>query len=397
MFSVKSTQTGRPRRGRPSRSIRQGLSLMVGLLVLIPTAINAQPALETQIRDDAILATLPEQPDLETPPRPQALSRQVRSLLQRARSSGDPRYLGYADQALERRPQTDWSPRLHVLKATLDQSLHRFEEAGQRLRQVLDNPSTPAPIASQAWLTLATLETTRGRYESARQACDGLANHRSGLIAQSCHARIQALTGHAESAYETLSEALEQGAPLNTEVGRHWARVIQAEIATQTDHPRTDQHWRLLLQQSPDDLISRTAYADWLLRQNRPSDVLELTDGYESVEALAVLRAVAFERLPDHSDQALKDRLRQAFQEAQWRGSGQHHRTLARFLLEVEQQPKKALIHARKNWDNQREPLDTTLLLEAARAADAPDTVSEVRQWLNQHQQTDARYPESRS
>ncbi|PAV25130.1 hypothetical protein CF392_12600 [Tamilnaduibacter salinus] len=392
MFSVKPTSTGRPFRGR----FVLRLSGLVGL-VLLSTATQAQPAIDTQIRDDAVLTTLPNQLRLDVPVGPEALARHVQTLLQRARTTGDPRYLGYAEQALKSRPETDWTPRLHVLKATLDQSLHRFDAATKRLDRVVETSSTSDPIAAQAWLTLATVETTQGHYTAARAACDGLSSHRGGLMSRTCHARIEALTGNAESAYQSLGELLKQGDMVGTGTGRQWARAIRAEIATQIGHPRTDEHWRMLLNESPDDLTSRTAYADWLLRQGRPSEVLVLTDGYESVESLAVLRAVAFERLPGRSDPALVERLRQGLKEAQWRGSGQHHRTLARFLLEVEQQPQEALTHARKNWDNQREPIDTAILIDAAETVGATETIDDVQQWLRQHQQTDVRFSEARS
>ena len=49
-----------------------------------------------------------------------------------------------------------------------------------------------------------------------------------------------------------------------------------------------------------------------------------------------------------------------------------------------------------KNWQSQREPLDTRLALRAALAANNNDQLQRVVDWLTRHGQVDARYPEVR-
>jgi hypothetical protein len=49
-----------------------------------------------------------------------------------------------------------------------------------------------------------------------------------------------------------------------------------------------------------------------------------------------------------------------------------HRREQARFLLEVEDQPKRSLAAALENWTVQHEPDDVLALVNAARAAGSP-------------------------
>jgi hypothetical protein len=94
---------------------------------------------------------------------------------------------------------------------------------------------------------------------------------------------------------------------------------------------------------------------------------------------------------------SLISNLRERFAEARWRGTLLHQRDIARFQLDVEESPSDALENAVGNWADQREPLDTRLLLRAADAAKDTQQQRAVRQWLETQEQTDARYPETSS
>ena len=71
-----------------------------------------------------------------------------------------------------------------------------------------------------------------------------------------------------------------------------------------------------------------------------------------------------------------------------------HARDVARFELDIENQPQEALRLAIENWESQREPLDARLLLRSALAADNKVQYQRVRDWLKAQGQSDARYPE---
>jgi hypothetical protein len=147
----------------------------------------------------------------------------------------------------------------------------------------------------------------------------------------------------------------------------------------------------------PDDLYIRGQMADWHITQSQYEEAIALTEGYEQVDSLAVLRAIAMKQ-SGHPDAArLAEALRERFAEAQWRGNLLHQRDFARFQLDIDDDADAALNNARGNWQEQREPLDTRLLLRAAIAAGDQSQLSTTRAWLQDHGQTDARYPETGS
>ncbi|MFL1454662.1 hypothetical protein ACJO5Y_09490 [Marinobacter sp. GN3S48] len=378
---------------------RRAFSIVALVTALaMETALAAPAAIETEYDDQDILITLPSEaltPD--TPPdSAPALADQVQAFLLQARSQGDPRYLGYAQAWFERWPESRMTDRLKILRATLNQSLHRFEPARAELNGILNQPNSDRQQVTQARLTLANLELVQGHYESAQALCRQLANDFPGLIAASCLAQVEARTGHAETAYQSL-HAQTRRAPASDTTSQIWALGTLADIAAQLGRPEAEQHWRQVLTLAPDDLYTRAQLADWLLERGENEAVIRLTESYEQVDSLAIIRAIAMKR-QQHTDAGrLSAMLEERFNEARWRGTLLHQRDLARYALDIEGDAETALTHALANWQDQREPLDTRLLLRAAKSAGNDSVSTDVRSWLKQHDQRDARYPEVRS
>jgi hypothetical protein len=166
------------------------------------------------------------------------------------------------------------------------------------------------------------------------------------------------------------------------------------DIAAQLGQRSATEHWYRVLNQGPDDLYTRAQLADWFLKADEPDQALALTEGYEAIDTLAVIRAIAMRRVGHPDASALASQLRERFDEALWRGSMLHQRDLASFELDIEQRPTIALQHAMSNWESQREPLDTRLALRAAIAAQDSTALGQLRDWLEQQNQSDNRYPE---
>lgn len=380
----------------------RGRAFWIGLglagVLLSPNPLQAAPSpIQSDFADDAVLATLPDTPPVpeQLPTTSTGLADRVQNLIGNARSTGDPRYLGYAERLFQRWPESPLTDRLLVLRATLSQSLHRFEQAREDLTMVLER-SRNRQHRIQARLTLANLETVRGRYPEAQQQCRHLAQEYPGLIAESCSAQVAARTGDPETAYRALKTLL-ANADTERPTARLWAEGTLGDIAAQLGRDMAENHWRHVLSASPSDLYTRAQLADWYLQKGHYQQVLALTEGHEQVDSLAVIRAIAMLR-SNHPEQVVLTRqLRERFNEARWRGALLHQRDYARFLLDVESRPEQALEHAWDNWQSQREPMDTRLLLRAAQAAGNRDTLALLRQWLEQHRQTDARYPEAAS
>jgi lipopolysaccharide biosynthesis regulator YciM len=226
------------------------------------------------------------------PPTADKLADLIQAQILRARTTGDPRFLGYSE-GLFQQWQGVLTDRLRVLRATVQQSLHNFDQARDDLTQVIGTTSDRQQRI-QALLMLANIELVQGEYQAAAKYCNQLEQQLPGLIAASCQAQTQARTGQPEAA--RLAEAL-----------------------------------------------------------------------------------------------------RERFAEAQWRGNLLHQRDFARFQLDIDGNADAALNNARGNWRDQREPLDTRLLLRAAIAAGDQSQLNTTRAWLQSHGQTDARYPESGS
>lgn len=399
MYSSNGVLGGRPLRGRgsaaPRPTLRGGVfSLFLAIALTAAEVFAAMPPVESVPQDDVLLRlqNIPTRTQATTESA-EALATRIQDHLQQARTSGDPRFLGYAQSALLQWPEDALTPRLRVLRGSLRQSLHQFDAAEDDLRTVTGSDA-PARLRSQAWLILANMSLAQGQYDEARRACRALTASYPGLIAASCQAQVDARTGQAKTAYQTLWQRVDDTRTQRDPVSLAWAEGTLADIAAQLGKPEAEQHWQAVLARHSDDLYSRTQYADWLIRHDRPQDALALTEGYEQVDSLAVLRAVALDQ-QGVGDATLVDRLDERFAEAQWRGDLLHKRELARFLLDVEGQPETAFEYAWTNWQTQREPADTRLVLRAAQAAGKTEAAQDVRQWLKQHQQDDQRYPEA--
>lgn len=383
---------------RTGRAFWLGFAL-AGSLLALPVANAAPNPIQSDFADDAILATLPA-----VGPKPvtselttDGVADRLQRLISQSRSTGDPRFLGYAERLLQNwqqeHPESQLTDRLRVLRATLAQSLHRFDDSRRDLEQVLST-SNQRQQRVQARLTLANLELVQGNYGKARRHCEELADSYPGLIAASCLAQTEAKTGRAEAAYRRLQSqrASASNADLTSQL---WAEGTLGDLAAQLGLDSAVVHWGSVLQQSPDDLYTRTQLADWQLRAGNLPATLTLTQGYDQVDALAVIRAIALREAGAPEAETLTNSLRERFAEAQWRGTLLHQRDFARFQLDVENQPELALEHARANWQDQREALDTRLVLRAAHQAGDQTTLANVREWLNGHSQTDQRYPEA--
>jgi tetratricopeptide (TPR) repeat protein len=366
----------------------------VTLTVSAP-ALGATAAINDNFPDDQVLLNLPDpaattRTDLTDPDQ---LANQIQGYLQLARSKGDPRYLGYAQSLLQSWPETNMNARLLVLRATLRQSLHQFDEARQDLNRVLSNSETSNNLV-QALLTLANLDVVQGRYPQAEQTCDRLQNDYPGLISASCTAQVRARTGEPETAYESLKTRLENTRKPDAGA-RSWTEGTLADIAAQSGRAEAEKHWLAVLALTPEDLYSRTQFADWLIQKQRYDQAIALTEGYEAVDSLAVLRVIALQQRDPARAQHLIAELEERFSEARWRGNLLHQRDYARFLLDVQKRPGQALTYALDNWASQREPMDTRLLLRTATASGDDEALATATDWLAATNQNDARYPET--
>jgi tetratricopeptide (TPR) repeat protein len=306
--------------------------------------------------------------------------------IQQSRLSGDLRYLGYAEAVLapwvkHTPPQAD----VLVLQATLQQSRHEF--AGSLA--TLDRALAVQPDNAQALLIRATVLRVLGRYPEAGAACGRFAQLVEARLAALCIQSLRGLSGQLESAYSALAQVSTQGW-LNSE--KSWLYSELGEMAVRLGRENDAERWfKQDLRISPSDFYVRAAYSDLLLRQGRPGEALALLHGQESLEPLLLRIAIAQKQLRDPALGESSARLRAAFAAELQRGEAVHRREQARFLLEVEDQPKLSLAAALENWSVQHEPDDVLVLLHAAMAAGNPRAAAPAIDFARAQGQSDVR------
>ena len=308
----------------------------------------------------------------------------ARNHISTARRETDPRYFGYAQAALA----PWWSqatppPQVRLLRATLLQSTHHFPEAMRDLDAIV----AAEPQNSQAWLTRATVQTVRGDYPGATSSCARLSSITTQLISLTCIASVGAMTGRSAASESLLQTTLDRNADADPEL-QSWVLTLLAEIAERRGNAAVAQaRYKKALALSPRDSYLLGAYADFLLDQKRPAEVLELVKGQTRIDGLLLRQALALKQMPSagaaltNADAELAARFSAAMQ----RGDTVHQREQARYELHVRGDAKTALALAQKNWAVQKESADMRVLLEASLASGDKAAATPVLEWATKH------------
>lgn len=295
--------------------------------------------------------------------------------LARARETGDPRYAGLSIAAL--RPWQDDAAapgEVLLLKATLDQYLHQFDAAAEKLERLLQRD----PKLGQAWLTLATIRRVQGRYDASDRACQALMGLGAGVYGPACLAENEALRGRTQAARNTFKRML--AAPRVDADTRNWLATSLAELEERAGEGNAAQAaWTLALQASatPYTVLS---YADFLIFQGRFAEALAVLKNQPRNDGVLLRVAIASVRAGAPGSDAQAREMRERIAVANLRPGTQtfHGREQAMFALWVDKQPQRALELARENVRSQREPIDLLILAQAARASGQELAVREV-------------------
>ncbi|HEX3846468.1 MAG TPA: hypothetical protein VHV81_03735 [Steroidobacteraceae bacterium] len=348
----------------------------------------------TPARDAEVLAELPQGLRHAEPSRALAADRidvavpLARAYVARARATGDLRFLGYAEAALEPWMRSSAPPpAVLVLHAGILQSRHAFEASLAELDRAL----AARPEDAQAWLTRATVLRVLGRYEAALASCRHLEGNAEPGVARLCEQGILGLTGHLREAYLAILQIPAEA--LGAEVAA-WRCSELGEMAERLgDDTAAEGHFRSGLALAPRDFYTRLAYADLLLRHGRAAETLTLLEDYQTMEPMLLRIALAHRQLRDAAGGRAEALLAGAFEVEERRGDAVHRREEARFLLDVRNDSRGALQAAAANWQVQREPDDALILARAARAAGQPDAAKPMQDFLRMNGFQDARLP----
>lgn len=364
-------------------------ALIAGLfLSTLAARTHAAPINPT--RDDEIVEVLPAvsgnrseerraRKELASRPRDPVLAVAVaRRYLAQAHELGDPRFAGLAMAAIG--AWTDAAtmpPDVLMMKATLQQYLHEFDESVRSLQALLARPA--AQRDPQAWLTLATVRRVQGRYADSDEACRQVGRSGAALHASACLAENAALRGQVAAARTTLGGLLSQpGVPSSTQA---WLLTTVAELEQRDARAAAaDAAFRAVLQLEP-DAYAQVAYADFLIDQGRPVEALKLLKDQTRTDAVLLRLAIAGTqaKTPGAERDVAEMRERIALANERPEARKFHGREQAMFALFVERNPALALDLARGDVEQQREPLDLLIFAQAARASGEPNALMEAR------------------
>ncbi|MEJ8849054.1 hypothetical protein [Variovorax rhizosphaerae] len=397
---------------RPSGRLAGAIVVLSLAMLLASTAARAVPRVPTS--DSEIVETLPAvagwsreerrlRRELVARPRDEGVALAAAQVyLDLARAQGDARYAGYAMGVLQAwQPLSASTPNaILIMHATVAQFLHDFDGAERTLRMALASH----PDDAQGWLTLATILRVRGRYDESDTACRALVRARQYIYAEPCLAENNGLRGDHEAAQQVLQDLLDSPFLQEKRLGpfRQWLLTTQAEIAELAGRDaQADAAYRRAIGMGTSgyDVL---AFSDFLLRRNRPAEVLPLLKPEARSDAVLLRIVMAQQRL------AAQDKLPVAQREAAQRDAGElaarfdaaalrpgsaqlHAREHAMFALDVQGDASKALALARLNVQLQREPTDLLLFARAAAAARDEGAQREVKALMRQIGLRDAR------
>lgn len=387
---------------------RAGLLLACTLSAVLNVA-TAAPY--TPAADDEVVETLRQRP-LDAQERAAQAQRQqarhqpndlalalrvARNAIDRARLEGDPRELGQAQAAL-----TPWwtqaepPPAVRLMRATVLQSRHEFTAALADLDRLVAS-AAPVELRAQAELTRASVLQVQGRYGDAADACERLLSTRyqalgaaAELPARVCLAELASLRGRPAEARTALDKLAAQARP--QEAG--WLALVRAELAERLGDDRQAEalyHEALAAAGDTADVYTLAAYADWLLGQQRSSDVAALLGSRPQADALLLRLACAWRQAGDSRAYEAANELKQRFEATRQRGDTPHLREEAYAALRLQGDATRALRLALDNWAQQKEPADARLLAEAAQAAGRPEAALPVREFMRESGYVDVR------
>ena len=373
------------------RGVAWGHAVTGLMLIAISSGVCAKPF--TPANDNVILERLPYKAGDASQRELRRLSQALRDApdnaelavdlarrhIEQGRATSDPRFFGYARAALSRWWEASDAPvEILVLRATLHQNQHRFDQALIDLDRALQR----APNNGQARLTKAVVLQVRGEFDAALTQCRALARLAEPVVVATCIAAVQSLNGELRPSYERLTKMADQLDRQSPAI-RAWVLSYLADMAARLgEWQAAETYYQSALAADPSDAFLLAAYADLLLDQHRPQEAVKLLKGQERADGLLLRLALAQRAAADEKWRANREALASRFAAAKLRNDRVHLREEARFTLHLLDQPDNALALALENWRIQKEPADARLVLDAARAARQPKASAQVRQWL---------------
>ena len=285
-----------------------------------------------------------------------------------AMAQGDPRYAGYAAGALA--PLLKAVPSEPAMAAAyyqargmIEQFSHAFDPALVSLAKASElNPASPEPL-----LWRSAIFMVQAKYAQAAAECAKLTPLAETLVGIGCSAFAESShNGGLGAAFEKLAAAVKVHDDSAPEL-LLWEYTRLAEMAWRLERfDAAENYYQNAFKLGITDQYLLGSYADFLLFKKRPKEVLVLLADWERSDILLLRLALAAKQSNDARAADLATQLRTRFRDAAKRGDRLHEQEAARFELDIEQNPKKALVLASANYSIQKEPRDAEILMRAA-------------------------------
>ncbi len=311
----------------------------------------------------------------EAPADPLPATRLAGRYYELAIARGDPRYIGYADAVMAPFAKSR-SPEVLAIRGQLRQSRHDFDGALADFAGALE--ADPQFASAHAWR--GAIYLVQANYAAARKECDALLALDRATLYGGCIGLLRAYSGQMEAGSAALQRALDETRDAGN---RLWLLTRLGEVAAWRGQPdKAEKHYRAALALGIDDGYLLAAWSDFLLDQQRPSEVVKWLAGWEASDGLLLRLALAETALKQPAAKAHVQALADRFAAAKVRGDTTHRAEEARYLMHLAGDPAAALTVAAANYRVQREPRDARVLLEASIATKDAGAAQPVRDWL---------------
>ena len=311
----------------------------------------------------------------EAPADPLPSTRLAARYYELAIARGDPRYIGYADAVMAPFAKSR-SPEVLAIRGQLRQARHDFDGALADFAGALE--ADPQFASAHAWR--GAIYLVQADYAAARKECDALLALDRATLYGGCIGLLRAYSGQMEAGSAALQRALDETLDAGN---RLWLLTRLGEVAAWRGQPdKAEEHYRAALALGLDDGYLLAAWSDFLLDQQRPSEVVKWLAGWEASDGLLLRLALAETALKQPAAKAHVQALADRFAAAKVRGDTTHRAEEARYLMHLAGDPAAALTVAAANYRVQREPRDARVLLEASIATKDAGAAQPVRDWL---------------
>ena len=317
----------------------------------------------------------------------------INAYLQKAKSTGDMRYVSYAQNRLEYWLQeTPKSEKARFLNARLMQYEHKFKESIEELNSLL----IEYPENTKAWSLLANLYLITGNYDAAKASCKQLSIRTNLTDALICQSNIMIRTGELRKSFKVLNTILPTANKMSAK-RRLWLYTSLAEIMIQQGNNEKagqylEQAMSLVKDNDFHDAYLSRLNVDYLIQNHKYKKAFSLIYDENNDTALMIRSAMLAKKLDDYVIfDSNKATLSQIFNVEKRRGQSQHLREQALFNLVILESSSIALELAKQNWSVQKEPEDARILMKSALAVGDIEQIQLIKLMIKETGLIDAR------